>query len=99
MRTCFCCRRCHAEKRTWSSSRVFGARYLLNQKLVCMFFIFNFEHDFNRRMVHSFTSAGILPTQYMKLSMFAGIGVVKHGYMSKGIYWTYFCPSLLHESA
>lgn len=28
----FSCQRCHREKRTWSSSRVFGARYLLNQK-------------------------------------------------------------------
>ena len=37
MRLLFVCQRCKLEKRTWSSSRVFGGRYLLNQKLV--FFI------------------------------------------------------------
>ena len=37
MRLLFVCQRCRLEKRTWSSSRVVGGRYLLNQKLV--FFI------------------------------------------------------------
>ena len=34
--------------------------------------------------VHSSTCAGILPTQYMKFSMFAGMGGVDHRYMEKG---------------
>lgn len=36
------------------------------------------------RMIHGFTCAGMLPTQYIKISRFAGIGTVKHGYISKG---------------
>ena len=36
------------------------------------------------RVVHSFTCAGILPTQYLKFSMFAGMGRVGHKYMEKG---------------
>ncbi len=35
-------------------------------------------------MVHSLTRAGVLPVQYIKLSKFAGIGHVGHGYMKKG---------------
>ena len=35
-------------------------------------------------MVHSLTCAGVLPVQYIKLSKFAGIGHVGHGYMKKG---------------
>lgn len=35
-------------------------------------------------MIHSFTCAGILPTQYIKLCTFAGIGRVGHGYIKKG---------------
>ena len=34
MRLLFKCQRCRLEKRTWSSSRVFGGHYLVNQKLV-----------------------------------------------------------------
>ena len=38
--------------------------------------------DYNslRRMIHGFTCAGMLPTQYIKMSRFAGIGTAKHGY-------------------
>ena len=36
------------------------------------------------RMVHSFTCAGVLPAQYIKLSQFVGMGQVGHGYMKKG---------------
>lgn len=35
-------------------------------------------------MVHSFTCAGILPSQYIKMSTFMGMGHVGHGYMKKG---------------
>ena len=37
-----------------------------------------------RRMIHGFTCAGMLPTQYIKMSRFAGIGTIKRGYISKG---------------
>ena len=40
------------------------------------------------RMIHAFTCAGALPTQYIKLSRFAGIGSVKHGYISRGDFAT-----------
>ena len=36
------------------------------------------------RMIHSFTSAGIIPSQYIHLSMFAGLGTVQHGYIRRG---------------
>ena len=35
-------------------------------------------------MVHGFTCAGVLPTQYIKFSEFAGMGHVGHGYIKKG---------------
>ena len=38
------------------------------------------------RLVHSFTCAGILQTQYMKLSLFAGLGSVKNDYIQQGMY-------------
>ena len=36
-------------------------------------------------MVHNFTCAGVLPTQYIKLSKFMGMGRLGHGYMKKGM--------------
>lgn len=50
------------------------------------FFPLNYGDCINslNRMIHGFTCAGMLPTQYIKLSRFAGIGTVKHGYISKG---------------
>ena len=38
MRLLFSCQRCHRETRTWSSSRMFGAHYFLNQKSVFLYF-------------------------------------------------------------
>ena len=35
------------------------------------------------RMVHAFTCAGMLPSQYTHLSMFSGIGVVGHAYIHR----------------
>ena len=35
-------------------------------------------------MIHGFTCAGMLPTQFIKMSRFAGIGTVKHGYIKQG---------------
>ncbi|XP_019856532.1 PREDICTED: uncharacterized protein LOC109585045 [Amphimedon queenslandica] len=65
-RLLFVCWCCQQQKRTWSSSRVFGGHYLLNQK-----------------MIHSFTCAGMLPTQYIKFCQFACIGNVGHQYIWK----------------
>ena len=36
------------------------------------------------RLVHGFTCAGVLPTQYTKFARFSGIGSVGHGYIRQG---------------
>eukprot|EP00731_Ephydatia_muelleri_P016665 Em0009g1089a len=36
----------------------------------------------NQKLVHAFTCAGMLPRQYMNFALFAGMGVVKHKYIS-----------------
>jgi len=36
------------------------------------------------RVIHSFTAAGILPSQYTNLSRFAGLGTVGGGYITQG---------------
>ena len=36
------------------------------------------------RLVHAFTSAGVLPSQYKRMSMFAEMGVVGRGYIDQG---------------
>lgn len=41
-------------------------------------------------MVHAFTCAGVIPTQYIKMSLFAGIGSVKHAYAYHGYNCSYF---------
>lgn len=37
------------------------------------------------RLVHAFTSAGVLPSQYKRMSMFAKMGVVGKGYIDRGL--------------
>lgn len=37
VRVLFVCRRCHQQKRTWASSRIFSGHYLINQKVVHSF--------------------------------------------------------------
>ena len=39
---------------------------------------------YTRRLVHAFTSAGMLPQQYIKLSKFAEMGVNGKWYIDKG---------------
>ena len=39
-------------------------------------------------MVHSFTCAGVLQTQYEKLSRFAGLGTLRNNYIRRGIMLT-----------
>ena len=36
------------------------------------------------RMVHSFTCAGILPSQYINMSQFSGMGTVGNAYIRAG---------------
>ena len=91
MRLLFTCQRCGLEKRTWASSRTFGARYLLNQKLVFFGVGLHLKKRLHLqlnyiicRVVHGFTCAGILPTQYLKFATFTGMGQVGHRYMERG---------------
>ena len=37
-------------------------------------------------MIHSFSCAGILPSSYIRLSSFAGLGTVGHAYIRRGTY-------------
>ena len=39
----------------------------------------------HHRLVHSFTCAGVLQSQYVKLSLFAELGSVKNAYIRQGI--------------
>ena len=45
------------------------------------------------RLVHGFTCAGVLPTQYINFARFSGIGSVGHGYIRQGN--SPFYPSVL----
>ena len=68
--------RCQQSKREWSSSRVFGGRYLVNQKYVnpCASYVCDMTCGFlHFRMVHAFACSRILPTQYINFCKFAGI--------------------------
>ena len=48
------------------------------------------------RLVRGFTSAGVLPTQYVNFAKFSGIGSVGHGYIRQGNCHAQ-CASLLRE--
>ena len=100
IRALFCCRRCKQQRRTWSSSRVLAGHYMVNQKYVivlrntiwCVYYWFVF------RMVHAFTCAGILPSQYTHLSMFSGLGTVGCAYIRRGLLihvWRLICQRLI----
>ena len=45
---------------------------------------FSTDDNFNCRLVHAFTCAGILPTQYLKFIEFDGIGGVGKRYIKTG---------------
>ena len=78
----------------------------LNQKLVFFVVVFVvvflnrciFSIPIYTRLVHSFTCAGILPTQYLKFSRFAGMGHVGYKYMEKGFFFILFavCVGIIH---
>ena len=49
-------------------------------------------------MVHAFTCAGVLPSQYDHMSQFAGIGCVGHNYIRRSklvTYSRYLCFTML----
>lgn len=50
------------------------------------------------RFVHAFTCAGILPTQYIHFSKFAGVGKVGYGYIKQGIAIITFCNNIIYSS-
>lgn len=62
----------------WSSSRVFGGHYLINQKFV------QTTIPTPNLLVHAFTAAGVLPSQYKRMSAFAEMGAVGKQYIDKG---------------
>ena len=82
----FRCRRCHQFKRTWSSSRVFAGHYVINQKYIDTLFLLCINFTFLDRLVHSFTCAGILQSQYIKLTSFARLGIIQNGYIRHGTF-------------
>lgn len=85
LRVLFSCRRCHRQRRTWSSSRVLSGLYLANQKYVLVSQLDWLHcHLYYYRLVHGFTCAGVLPTQYINFAKFSGIGSVGHGYIRQG---------------
>ena len=73
LRTKFRCSQC-CRIHTWASSRVFGAHYLVNQKVVILASQTHFWPVF---FVHvgALTCASILPSQYINFCEFAGLGL------------------------
>ena len=85
LRVKFVCAKCHKQTRIWSSSRIFSGHYLVNQKYIPVYYMCGYDHGLLvRRLVHAFTSAGVLPSQYKRMSMFAEMGVVGRGYIDQG---------------
>lgn len=58
----------------------------MNQKYVFSFLCTVASYHCCHRMVHSFTCAGVLQTQYEKLSSFAGLGTLRNCYVRQGIH-------------
>ena len=50
----------------------------------------------HNRLVHAFTCAGVLQTQYIKMCQFAGLGSAKNAYIRRGM--TVACCTLLITS-
>ena len=85
----FTCSKCQ-HTRTWASSPVFGGQYLVNQRYCLKRILYTrvfmlYVHSM-RRLVHAFTSAGILPSQYTRFCNFAHIGKMGYWYLGKGLY-------------
>ena len=82
LRVLICCSGCRKQTRVWASSRAFAGHHLVNHKYVCSLIIQYLM--FGHRLVHAFTAAGCLPSQYTRFSKFAEMGVVGKGYIGKG---------------
>ena len=68
--------------RTWASSRVLAGHYLASQKQVAaqhQVIILLALHAC--RLIHAFTCAGMLPSQFINFCKFAEIGVVSNKYI------------------
>ncbi len=88
LRVEFQCQNCR-RKLWWASSRMFGGRYLIIQKLVqYMHVSFMTVHTqlLYVRLVHAFTCAGMNTSQYICFCDFAGIGIVGTWYIRSGMH-------------
>ena len=94
----FRCRRCQQYKKTWSSSRIFSAHYLVNQKYAFIT-MYNYIHHFSYlfRLIHSFTCAGLLQTQYIKFCQSAGLGTVQNGFIRHGTFIIFTHNCVMHK--
>ena len=68
--------RCQQSKRVWSGSRMFrGVTWLIKSMWILVLHVCNMTRGFlHIWMVHALTCGGILPTQYINLCNFVGIG-------------------------
>ena len=82
MRICFVYPQCKVDH-TWASSRVLEGHYLASQKQVHVAMFMLALHAC--RLVHGFTYAGMLPSQFINFCKFAEIGVVSNKYIQAGI--------------
>ena len=88
MRIRFVCPHCKVA-RTWASSRVLAGHYLASQTQVamlmyCTTIILLALHAC--RLIHAFTCAGMLPSQFINFCKFAEIVVVSNKYIHSGRY-------------
>ena len=90
MRAEFRCSKTPLHIRTWASSTVFGGHYLVNQKYILgyrssIIHVTIMANILLCRLVHSFTSAGMIPTQYIKFGEISGLGHVSKSYIQDGM--------------
>ena len=93
MRIRFVCPHCKVA-RTWASSRVLAGHYLASQKQVamlmycttCQHLVIILLALHACRLIHAFTCADMLPSQFMNFCKFAEIGVVSCKYIHSGRY-------------
>ena len=53
--------------------------------------------DHTCRLVHAFTVAGVLPSQYKRMSAFAEMGAVGKNYIDKGLpFFLHMCTMEIH---
>ena len=74
----FQCQQCK-QKQWWASSRTLGGRYPRSKFLSC-----TRDTEIIFRIVHAFTCAGILPSQYIHFTTRANLGTLGPWYISLG---------------